>query len=170
MTTKRPPFIVSTNDVPEKTHSYPDSDEKMSPGRAIGKQAGMRRIGLHVERVVPGSRTSFPHAEELEEEFAYVLEGELDVWVDGTIHHIVKGDLVAFPAGTGIAHTFLNDGEHDALLLVGGEGNKPDNRIVYPLNQERRAQMPWSHWWEDAPNRELGSHDGMPAAIRKKTP
>ena len=37
------------------------------------------------------------------------------------------------PAGTGICHCFINNGEREALLLVGGEAPKPGSRIVYPL-------------------------------------
>jgi uncharacterized cupin superfamily protein len=158
----RPPFIVSAADVPERTHRYPKSDEDMAPSRAIGRFAGLQRIGLHVVRVPPGHRTSWPHAEEDEEEFVYVLDGEVDAWIDGQLHRMKKGELAAFPAGTGIAHTFLNDGEAEALLLVGGEAGKCDSRIVYPLNPGRRADMPWSNWWDDAPQRALGPHDGKP--------
>ncbi|APR75449.1 Hemolysin [Minicystis rosea] len=157
----RPPFIVSTADVPEEHGRYPGSDEVLSAGRAIGKAAGLLRIGLHVERVGPGQRTSWPHAEEDEEEFVYVLEGEIDAWIDGELHPMKKGDLAAFPSGTGISHTFLNNGDQDALLLVGGEAGKSDSKIFYPLHPERRKQMPWSRWWDDIPARPLGSHDGI---------
>jgi uncharacterized cupin superfamily protein len=162
----RPPFIVSSADVPEREHRYPDSDEPMAPSRAIGRAAGLLRIGLHLCRVPPGRRTSWPHAEEGEEEFVYVIEGEIDAWIDGHLHRMKAGDVCAFPAGTGISHTFLNDGASEALLLVGGEAAKPDNRIFYPKHPERRAQMPWSHWWDDVPSRPEGPHDGAPA---KKT-
>lgn len=156
----RPPFIVSTDSVPEEVGRYPDSDEAFSSGRAIGKAAGLLKIGLHVERVPPGHRTSLPHAEKEEEEFVYVLEGVVDAWIDGVLHPMKKGDLAAFPCGTGISHTFLNNGREDALLLVGGERAKSENKIVYPLNPERKRRFSWSQWWEDAPRRELGPHDG----------
>ena len=39
----------------------------MNPGRAIGVHAGLVRIGLHLERVTAGTRTSWPHAESDEE-------------------------------------------------------------------------------------------------------
>jgi uncharacterized cupin superfamily protein len=164
----RPPFILSTADVPEKSESYPGSDEPMPFGRPIGRAAGLRKIGLHVERVAPGQRLSWPHAEEKEEEFVYVLGGEIDAWVDGMLHRMRAGDLAAFPAGTGICHTFINNGDREALLLVGGEATKPDNRIFYPLNPGRRADLPWSHWWEDVPLRQQGPHDGKPDALRAK--
>ena len=159
----RPPFIVSTDDVPEQPGQYPQTEEVLSHGKAIGKAAGLLRLGLHVERVPPGHRTSYPHAEENEEEFVYVLEGEIDAWVDGHLHRMKAGDLAAFPAGTGICHTMINDGECDAVLLVGGEASQRRNKIYYPLNPERRRQLAWSQWWEDVPHRELGPHDGRPS-------
>jgi uncharacterized cupin superfamily protein len=159
----RPPFIVSTADVPETVHRYPQSDEAMGPSRALGRAAGLLKIGIHLQRLPPGTRSSWPHAESSEEEFAYVVEGELDAWIDGTLHHLKAGDLIAFPSGTGICHVLLNNGPNEAVILAGGEASKPENRIVYPLHPQRRAQMPWSHWWDDAPKRPLGPHDGKPA-------
>lgn len=158
----RPPFIVSAADVPETRGRYPNSDEELSPKRSIGRAAGLRKIGLHLIRLTPGTRTSWPHAESAEEEFAYVVEGEVDAWIDGTLHRMKAGDLAAFPAGTGICHTFLNTGDRDAVLLAGGEADKAENRIYYPLHPRRRADMPWSAWWEDVPVRPLGPHDGEP--------
>lgn len=165
---KRPPFIVSTIDAPETCDAYPNSDEALGHCRAIGRAAGLLRIGLHVCRLLPGHRLSWPHAEEKEEEFVYVLEGEVDAWVDGTLHPMKVGDLAAFPAGTGICHTFLNNGDREATLLVGGEASRPDNRIFYPLHPQRRGDMPWSHWWEDVPSRPQGAHDGKPDALRAR--
>ena len=52
--------------------------------------------------------------------------------------------------------------ERDAILLSGGERGKSDSRILYPLNLERKADMPWSSWWDDAPSRPLGLHPGKP--------
>ncbi len=159
----RPPFIVSPSEVTEETGRYPGSDEDLSAGRPIGRAAGLQRIGLHLERVAPGTRTSWPHAEEKEEEFVFVVEGEVNAWIDGVLYPMKAGDLAAFPAGTGICHTFLNDSDRDALLLVGGERDKPDNRIFYPLHPHRREQMSPARWWDDVPLAEQGPHDGLPS-------
>jgi len=161
-TTRRPPFIISSADVPERIHHYPRSTEGMAPSRPIGRTAGLMRVGLHLVRMPPGTRTSWPHAESAEEEFAYVLDGEVDAWIDGELHRMRAGDLAAFPSGTGICHTFLNDGDREALLLVGGEADKAENRIHYPLHPGSREDLPWSRWWDDAPRRPLGPHDGTP--------
>ena len=160
--TARPSFIVSTNEVPEKAHVYPQSSERMGPLRRIGKAAGLQRIGINLQRLPPGTRSSWPHAEEQEEEFVYVIAGEVDAWIDGHLHRMTAGDFAAFPAGTGISHCFMNNGDQEAMLLVGGEPAKPANRIFYPLNSSRRVDLGPSEWWDDVPVRELGPHDGVP--------
>jgi uncharacterized cupin superfamily protein len=167
-TRERPPFIISSESVEEKSGQYPNSDELLGFTRRIGRAAGLRKMGINLVRLPPGHRTSWPHAEEKEEEFVYVLEGEVEAWVDGALHPMKPGDFAAFPSGTGVCHTFLNNGEREATLLVGGEANQSDNRIFYPLHPGRRGDMPWSHWWDDVPNRPQGSHDGLPDAARAK--
>ena len=165
--TSRPAFVVSSGDLPERTHIYPHSEERMGPVRSMGKAAGLVRIGVNLQRLPPGTRSSWPHAEEDEEEFVYVIEGVVDAWIDGDLHRMVAGDFAAFPAGTGICHCFINNGDREALLLVGGEAAKRGSRIIYPLNPSRRTDMQASDWWDDAPQQQLGSHDGLPDALRR---
>jgi uncharacterized cupin superfamily protein len=159
---RRPKFIISASDVAEETERYPGSDEDLSFGRALGRAAGLERLGAHLERLPPGRRTSYPHAEGDLEELVYVLEGEIDLWVDGDLHRMVRGDFAAFPAGTGIAHTALNNGEEDALLFVAGERTKPGSRLHYPLNPEVLEKIPSERRWKDVPKRTLGPHNGKP--------
>jgi uncharacterized cupin superfamily protein len=165
---KRPSFIVAAAACPETSHRYPNSDELTGHQRRIGKVAGLQRIGVNLLRLEPGERSSWPHAEEKEEEFVYVIEGEVDAWIDGEVHAMRAGDLAAFPAGTGICHCFINNSERDASLIVGGEASKSENRIYYPLHPQRRSDLPASEWWDDVPERKLGSHDGMPDALRRR--
>jgi uncharacterized cupin superfamily protein len=137
----RPPFIVSSAELPERSNVYPQSKEVTGLTRRIGSAAGLVRLGIKLQRLPPGMRSSWPHAESDEEEFVYVIEGEVDAWVDGELHPMYAGDLAAFPAGTGICHCFINNSGREALLLVGGEATKPGNRIVYPLNPSRCADL-----------------------------
>jgi uncharacterized cupin superfamily protein len=162
MTAPRPRFIVSTADVPETTGKYPDSDEELTHYRSIGKAAGLERIGLHVERLEPGHRSSWPHAEEKDEEFVFVLAGEVDAWIDGELFPMKAGDLAAFPSRTGICHVMLNNSDEPALLLIGGERSREDNRVYYPHHPHRKEQMKPGKWWDDWPARPLGPHDGTP--------
>lgn len=164
-TTERPSYIAHWTEIegPDERH-YAGHDELMSIGAPLGASLGLTRIGIHHERLPPGRRTSFPHAESAEEEFVYVVEGEPDVWLDGDLHRLKTGDAVGFPAGTGISHTFLNNTDAEVRLLVIGERPKPENRIVYPRNPERRPLR--TDWWDDHPERPLGSHDGLPDLLR----
>jgi len=162
----RPSFIVSTSELPEYSHVYPQSEEAMGPVRSAGSAAGLVRLGINLQRLQPGRRSSWPHAESDEEEFVYVIEGEVEAWVDGELHRMFAGDFAAFPAGTGICHCFINNSTREALLLVGGEAARPSNRIVYPLNPSRRTDLKAADWWHDAPSRKLGGHDGLPDQLR----
>jgi uncharacterized cupin superfamily protein len=165
---KRPPFIIAAASCPETSHKYPNSDEHTGHHRSLGRAAGLQKIGVNLTRLLPGERSSWPHAEEKEEEFVYVLEGEVDAWIDGVLHAMRPGDFAAFPSGTGISHCFLNNSEHDVLLIVGGEASKRDNRIYYPLHPQRRNDLPSSEWWDDVPKHRMGPHDGMPDALRRQ--
>lgn len=127
----------------------PKSKEPKGPVRPLGKAAGLQCIGVNIQRLAPGARSSWPHAEENEEEFVYVSEGEVDAWVDGHVHRMRPGDLAAFPAGSGISHCFINNTQREVLLHVRGEAPNQGSRIYYALNPSRRADMDASNWWDD---------------------
>jgi uncharacterized cupin superfamily protein len=164
MTDRHPAIINWTEIEKSKPFSYDGSDEPMAFNANFRRHFGFKKIGVHHERVPAGHRLSRPHAESAEEEFVYVIEGTPDVWLDGTLHRLKPGDAVGFPAGDGLAHTFINNTNTDVHLLVVGETSKPENKIVYPLNPESKAVR--SDWWDDAPSRPLGPHDGLPDALR----
>lgn len=167
---ERPSFIKNYKDlIGEDNAHYPGSNELMSVGAPVGRALGLTKIGVHIETLPPGRRTSWPHAESTEEEFAYVIEGAPEVWVDGHTHSLEPGDFVAFPSGTGISHCFINNSKSNALLLVGGESSKEDNKIIYPMHPKRNEEIKKEGLlWEDHPRKSLGSHDGLPDQIRNK--
>lgn len=138
---------------------YPGETEEMSRTASFAKHFGLLRIGIHHERLIAGARTSLPHAEKTEDEFIYVICGTPDVWLDGHLHRLAPGCGVGFPAGTGLAHTFINNTETEVELLVIGDRTRADNQIIYPLNPERQPRH--QDWWEDAPRHALGEHDGL---------
>jgi hypothetical protein len=94
-----------------------------------------------------------------------VIEGHPDAWINGQIYRLNSGDAVGFPSGTGISHTFINNTESDARLLVVGEASKKENKIYYPLNPSRRIQCK-DFWWNDVPMHQYGPHDGLPDKLR----
>jgi len=159
----RPPFIRHYTDIQRAFSDgvHPDLDGRGSAFRELG----LVKLGIHYEVIPPGNRSSFPHAESDEEEFVFVVLGRPDAWIDGTLYPLVPGDAVAFPAGTGIAHSFLNNSNEDIHILVVGEASRDENRINYPLEPRRMAEFAGrGKAWLDAPRHELGPHDGKAAA------
>ncbi|MGZ2749155.1 cupin domain-containing protein [Burkholderia stagnalis] len=156
---QRPGFIKHWTELedPDDQH-YPGDTELMDIGAPLARKLGLTRIGIHHVRLLPGRRTSYPHAESAEEEFAFVLEGTPDVWIDGNLHRLKPGDSVAFPAGTGICHTFLNNTREEVRMIVIGETPKPENRIRYPMNEAYESTR--KDRWADWPERPIGPHDG----------
>jgi uncharacterized cupin superfamily protein/nucleoside-diphosphate-sugar epimerase len=164
----RPPFIKHVTELADDGGGrYPGSDEVLSMCTDVGTPLGLTHIGVRMERVPPGRRTSWPHAHSAEDEVVYVLEGEPDVWVNGRTHRMRPGDVVAFPAGTGIAHTLINNGRTDVRVLVVGERRGGVDKVVYPLHAAYQASLDETRRWTDAPAQELGAHDGLPDARRK---
>ncbi|WP_210484359.1 cupin domain-containing protein [Microvirga antarctica] len=145
---------------------YEGDDELLSIRAPFARHFGLTALGINHERLPPGRRTSFPHAESAEEEFVYVIAGTPDVWLDGELHRLQPGDGIGFPAGTGLSHSFLNNTETEVQLLVVGEPAKPENRVVYPRNPDRQALR--TDWWDDAPVRRLGDHDGLTDQVRAR--
>ena len=166
----RPTWLVRAEDVPEEEGRYPSpwDGEITSYGRDLGRAAGSRRVGAWRERLAPGHRTAFTHAHLREEELVYVLAGTPSVrWIDPGMpaQELVlgPGDFAAFPAGTGIAHAFVNRSKEDAFMLVIGE-REPADRVAYPedpaFEEWRRGFRPHRMWTDvDGP---AGDAKGAP--------
>lgn len=161
-----PAEIVRWKALEQPEWSYQGRTETMGRDADYGRHFGFARLGLHHVRLAPGHRTSLPHAESAEDEFVLVLAGTPDVWLDGALHRLAPGDAVGFKAGTGLAHSFLNNSDAEVRLLVAGDTPRPENRILYPLDPDRKALR--QDWWDDAPARDLGPHDGRPVAATKR--
>ena len=163
--TARPPYVVHWSEIQEEDDSmYPGSSERHSIGSPLGKHTGLTQVGVHHELLLPGRRTSWPHAEGDEDELVYVIEGHPHVWIDGVVHSLRPGDAVGFPCGTGIAHTFLNDTERPVRLLAIGLASTKGHRVHYPLHAVRNEQLGEARWL-DVPTRAMGPHDGSPSGI-----
>ena len=159
-------IVVSYTEIEDAgTWQYPNSDELHAHNANFSEQFNLMRIGVHHERLPPGRRLSWPHAEADEEEFVYVIEGTPDLWLDGHLRRLQPGDGVGFPAGSGIAHTLINNTGGDVRLLVVGEASRQRSRIDYPLHPKRNEEIGERHW-KNRPEHPLGPHDGLPDKSR----
>ena len=97
---------------------------------AIADQLGFSTVGVTIERIPPGSRSSLRHWHARHEEVAYVLAGEI-VLIEDTETLLRAGDAAGWPAGQDVAHCLENRGEADAVILVAGTRGG-DDVVTYP--------------------------------------
>ncbi|MGH6870560.1 MAG: cupin domain-containing protein [Rhizomicrobium sp.] len=166
----RPDFVVHWRDILEKKAGrYPKSTEDQTRAARFGRRARFSRIGIHLDLLKPGTRTSWPHAERDEEEFVYVVSGRPQAWTNGHITQLNEGDFVGWQAKTGITHVILNNSDADVVLLVGSEASRARTQFWYPFHPSQN-KMVGPLYWADHPIPRLGPHDGMPDLLRARVP
>lgn len=99
--------------------------------RRLGDHAGLKNFGVNLTRIVPGGQSSYRHAHSTQDEFVWVLEGEVVLETNAGSQVLETGMCAGFPAGTGDAHRFVNRTDRDVLLLVVGDRSANDV-ITYP--------------------------------------
>ncbi|HEY5336863.1 MAG TPA: cupin domain-containing protein, partial [Rhizomicrobium sp.] len=165
-----PKHVSNWRDIIEKkSNHYANSTEDQTIPARFGRRARIARIGVHLDMLKPGRRTSYPHAERDEDEFVYVISGNADCWLDGHLHPIGAGDFVGFAAGTGITHTIINNSDADVFMLVGSEGSRLLGQYWYPCQPSQNKAI-GGRYWADHPVPKLGPHDGLPDALRARLP
>lgn len=85
----------------------------------LGDTVGLSQFGVHLERLPPGSRSSHRHWHETEDEFIYLISGEL-VLVEDDETLLRSGDCAGWKAGSPVAHCLENRADSDAVVLVFG--------------------------------------------------
>jgi len=86
---------------------YPDSFNEACAGRTrkrIGDAGGITDFGVNLMTLPPGKWSSQRHWHSHEDEFVYVLEGEVTLVEDQAQTLLQTGDCAAFPKGTGNGH------------------------------------------------------------------
>ena len=122
--TPRSRFANVVNALTVPYQDYSDASGRFGAGsREIGEAAGARRLGYNLTLVKPGARSNPYHFHHAEEEAFYILEGhgtlrQGDEQGGEELVEIGPGDIVAFPAGTGISHQFINTSEAPLVYLA----------------------------------------------------
>jgi uncharacterized cupin superfamily protein len=121
---------------------YPEpfrADNLLRWNRRLGNHAGIANFGVNLTRIVPGGQSSARHGHTKQDEFVWVLEGEVVLETNDGEQTLRAGHCAGFPAGRGEAHRFVNRGDRDVLLLVVGD-RSPFDEVYYPtLDLHARA-------------------------------
>lgn len=113
---------------------YPEPFRSAVEGRErkrLGDAGGLTQFGVNLCRLKPGAATALRHWHEREDEFVYVLEGEVVLIEDRGEAVLRSGDAAAFPAGVANGHHLVNRSGVDALLLEIGSRDEAE-RCDYP--------------------------------------
>jgi len=94
--------------------------------RRLGDAGGLRDFGVNLMTLPPGSWSSQRHWHSDEDEFVYVLEGELTLVEDHYETLLCAGECAAFPKGTGNGHHLRNQSSVVAVYLEVGSRNPND--------------------------------------------
>jgi uncharacterized cupin superfamily protein len=114
---------------PRRGSGYPKPFDRPCADRLrqrLGNAGGLVDFGVNLMRLPPGGWSSQRHWHSHEDEFVYVLEGELTLIEDGGETQLRAGDCAAFPKGSGNGHHMINRSGETALYLEVGARSPAD--------------------------------------------
>lgn len=116
--------------------SYPPPYDEPCRGRVrqmLGDAAGLTQFGVNLLRLAPGDWSSQRHWHMAEDEFVWVVEGEVVLVTDRGEEVLRAGDCAGFKAGVADGHHLQNRSGRPALLLeVGTRCPDEEEEVDYP--------------------------------------
>jgi uncharacterized cupin superfamily protein len=103
--------------------NYPPPFNKAVEGRArkrLGRAAGLTQFGVNICTLKPGAASSQRHWHENEDEFVYVLAGEVVLCEDDGETVLRAGDAAGWKARVANGHCLINRSDRDAVVLECG--------------------------------------------------
>ena len=98
----------------------------------LGDAAGLTDFGVNLLRLAPGVWSSQRHWHTAEDEFLYVLEGEVVLVTDAGEQTLKAGDCAGFKAGVADGHQLQNRSRKEAVILEVGSRKAVDDEVDYP--------------------------------------
>ena len=103
---------------------YPEPFWQPIKGRErkrIGNAVGLSQFGVNLTTLKPGAWSSQRHWHRNEDEFIYVIEGEIVLCEDHHSETVLKpGDAAGWRANGGVGHCLINRTQKDAVYIEVG--------------------------------------------------
>ena len=151
---------IDIKSVPEHTgSSYPSPHHMKVQERIrqrLGDAGGLTDFGVNLLRLKPGIWSSQRHWHTHEEEFVFIVSGEVVLVTDKGEEILRAGDCAAFPKNVADGHQIINRTDGDVLVLEVGT-NSVDDVCTYPdIDMKVDAKTGFTHM------------DGTPYPAREK--
>jgi len=130
---------------PRTGSSYPKQFRQQVASRrkrALGEALGLSHYGVNLVELAPGAWSSQRHWHSAEDEFVYVVSGEVTLITDGGRQLLGAGMVAGFPAGKADGHHLVNESKQPAVYLEVGD-RSDDDEVRYPdidMRLTRRSQ------------------------------
>lgn len=141
---------VDIDRVPKHTGSgYPAPFDAPCAARIrqrLGDAGGLTDFGLNIMHLPPGSWSSQRHWHSHEDEFVYILEGEVVLIEDDGETILRAGECAAFPKNTGNGHHLINRSDAVAVYLEVGTRHPDDITTCADIDlKSANADGVWRH-------------------------
>jgi uncharacterized cupin superfamily protein len=124
------PKRIDLHGVPSSMGSgYPQPFDAPCANRArqcLGDAAGLTDFGVNRLHLPPGAWSSQRHWHVAEDEFVFVIEGEVVLVTDAGEEILAAGDCAGFKAGIKDGHHLQNRSSRDAIVLEVGSRKLED--------------------------------------------
>ncbi len=112
--------------------------------RPLGDLFGLANLGVNLTRLEPGGESALMHAHSKQDEFMYLLEGEVVLVTEEGEETLRPGWCAGFRAG-GPAHHLVNRSSRDAVYLEVGDRTRGDEGR-YPQDDIEAILGPDGKW------------------------
>jgi uncharacterized cupin superfamily protein len=117
----------------ESGTNYPEPFNGAVNGRSrkrLGNAVGLDQFGVNLTTLNPGTWSSQRHWHEAEDEFVYVLSGELVLCEDSGETLLKAGEAAGWKANCANGHCLINRSDRDAVYIEVGSRHV-NERVVY---------------------------------------
>jgi uncharacterized cupin superfamily protein len=120
---------------PRRGSSYPapfGAAVERREKRPLGDAVGLTQFGVNLVELPPGCWSAQRHWHTHEDEFVYVLDGELTLVTEVGEQVLRAGMAAGFPAGTPDGHHLINRSDRAATYLEVGTRREDLDQVDYP--------------------------------------
>ena len=118
----------------DSASAYPEPYRQVTLNRArkrLGNAVGLSQFGVNLTMLKPGAWSAQRHWHANEDEFIYMVSGELVLHEDSGETILRPGNAAGFKANSGNGHCLMNRTTHDAVYLEVGTRSVRE-KVDYP--------------------------------------